>query len=274
MTAAVVARPFLRWAGGKTQLLPELLARVPEKFGRYYEPFVGGGALFFALRALCPKMQEATLSDSNGALMTTYTMVRNWPNDLIASLKRHALAHSEKHYYAVREKLGYRLEAVDDAADFIYMNKAGFNGLYRVNRKGEFNVPWGKRARFEPDEENIHACSKALAGINLIPSHFAVAAQACKGDFVYFDPPYVPASATSNFTAYQKEPFGPEQQKELRDFALTLKKRGVHVMLSNSDTSEVRHLYNGPFRIERVEARRNINSKGSARGPIGELIIT
>jgi DNA adenine methylase len=272
--AATQARPFTKWAGGKTQLLHELRKRVPDpsSFVRYYEPFIGGGALFFDLRP-----ERATLSDSNDALIDTYCAIRNDPGAVIACLQEYREKHSEAFYYQQRDEFNAKQGAsFVRAARFVYLNKACFNGIFRVNRsKGEFNVPWGKRKEFVLDEANIRACSAALTNVKIIHCDFEVAAEHMRsGDFAYFDPPYVPVSASANFTAYAKEPFGPKEQTRLHNCALDLKDRGVHVLLSNSDTPLVRQLYNEKnFTIERVEARRNINRDGGARGPVGEVLI-
>ncbi len=291
-------KPFLKWAGGKTQLLPELRARLPKKFGMYYEPFLGGGALFFNLalhggtlensRARVFSTIDACLNDSNEKLITTYKAIRDNVEGVITRLRLTAEEYNEAtatrqraHYNNVRavfNSTGAEVPAMH-AARFIFLNKVGFNGLYRVNSDGLFNVPWGKKKMYLPDAEGLRACSRALHGVALTNVDFEKAvALAKKGDFVYFDPPYVPASATSDFTAYSKDPFGPEEQTRLMCCARSLKSRGVHVLLSNSDTPFVRQIYGGklavPFKIERVEARRNINSVGAKRGKVGEVLIT
>lgn len=276
-TLAPAPKPFVKWAGGKRQLLPELLKRVPPKFGRYFEPFVGGGALFFTLAA--QGGIEAALGDANVALMRTYRAVRDDVERVILLLREHKLAHSEEHYYTQRV-LGFNN---DDGAEarFIYLNRTGFNGLYRVNRLGRFNVPYGRYTNPTIcDADNLRACSRALRGVRLAEGSdfewigWSDTFGAAKRDFVYFDPPYWPASGTADFTAYTADGFGPKEQTRLRDTALRLKARGVHVMLSNADVEPVRKLYAKGFKIERVEARRNINSRADRRGAVGEVIIT
>lgn len=278
-------KPFLKWAGSKRQLLPELRKRVPEKFGRYFEPFVGSGALFFDL---APK--RALLSDSNVRLISTYEELQIDMAELRMHLREMASEYNGKSakdqeaiYRATRsiynDHMVFTPSSVLQAARFIFLNKTGFNGLYRVAQKtGHFNVPWGKRTHYEVDGEVLKDCAVALQGVELRATDFEDAvAGAQKGDFVYFDPPYVPASATANFTAYSKEPFGPAEQERLRNVALRLKQRGVHVLLSNSDTPLVHELYctgSHTFDVRRVEARRSINSKGGARGKVGEVLIT
>lgn len=268
------ARPFLKWAGGKTQLLPELLKRV-RPFGNYYEPFLGGGALFWALQ----RTSDSLLSDLNPRLIRTYAAVRDAPENVIALL--HELEDEHRRggratYDLVRSQTPEFMGDVGLAVWFIFLNKAGFNGLYRVNKAGTFNVPWGKDPeRGICDPEGIRACSEALQHVRLTHAHYNVAAFACEGDLVYLDPPYVPLTATSNFTAYTKEPFGPAEQTQLRDLARSMKRRGVQVMLSNSSTPLVHELYGGKdFTVEEVSARRSVNSKATGRGAVKEVIIT
>lgn len=268
------ARPFLKWAGGKTALLPELLKRVPKKYGTYFEPFVGAGALFFALQPT-----DALLNDVNTRLVNTYIGVRDYVANVNGLLNDYAARHCEDFYYEMRglssiDHLGF----TGIAAWMIYMNKAGFNGLYRVNKKGGFNVPWGKHAKYMPDHVNLRACSQALKGFGIENMDFRkfvrTRANSERGDFVYFDPPYAPLSETSDFTSYTKDKFGPDDQRDLRDLALELKAAGVHVLLSNSAAPSIYKLYARGFKIEQVQARRNINSKGNGRGAITELLIS
>jgi DNA adenine methylase len=263
------ARPFIKFAGGKTSLLPEILPRLPKKIGTYYEPFIGGGAVFFALAAE-GRFKEAVIGDANHDLIETYYAIKNDLGEIVRRLKAHAGKHSEEYFYKVRAQKG-----ACDASRLIYLNRTCFNGLYRVNRKGEFNVPFGKYANPTIcDEENLRAVSAALRGVSFLPGDFERSTmRARRGDVVYMDPPYVPASETANFTAYTKGGFGPETQERLRDVAQKLVKRGVHVLLSNSDTPFVRKLYKG-FKIEKVQAPRRVNSKGDKRGNVGELLIS
>jgi DNA adenine methylase len=267
-----VAAPIVKWAGGKRSSLSELDKHVPDKFGRYFEPFVGGAALFFRLAA-SDRADKARLNDMNGELMITYTAVRDRVDQVIRGLR--LFKYDEKIYYDVRAKFP-SANTVVTAQQFIYLNRTGFNGLYRVNRKGKFNVPFGRYTNPTIcDEPNLRAASTALRGVELTSVDFEVAvAPAKRGDFVYFDPPYWPVGGYSDFTSYTKTDFGPDDQRRLRDMALKLKARGVHVVLSNADVPDVRRLYTKGFVVRRVEARRNINSKVSARGKVGELIIT
>jgi len=262
-------RPFVKWAGGKRQLLPELLRHVPESYGRYFEPFVGGGALFFELRP-----NAALLTDVNERLVRTYVGVRDHVEQVLALLESYP--HEEAFYYRLRD---VDIDAKSDAevaAWFIYLNKVGFNGLYRVNRQNRFNVPFGRHKNPTIcDEPTLRACSAALASATIERADFeAAVASAGPGDLVYFDPPYVPVSVTSSFTSYTSSGFGRDAQIRLRDLALGLKQRGVRVLLSNSSAEFVRELYQPGFTTTEVSATRLVNSKVTGRGAITELVIT
>lgn len=269
------ARPFIKWAGGKTALLSELLKRVPPNYGTYHEPFLGGGALFFALQ---PK--RAILCDVNARLIRTYAAVKYNVDNLVTMLKSYKEQHSEDFYYATRFNMHTPIELFSLAlvgAQFIYLNKTSFNGLWRENRAGKFNVPCGKyKNPAILDEENLRACSQALqAAEGLGTGDFRqTSIEPQPGDLWYADPPYVSVSDTSNFTGYSSGGFTMKDQTDLRDLALSLKRRGVHVMLSNSGSPVVEKLYAKDFKIEAVKCRRNINSKGDKRGEITEYIIT
>lgn len=268
-------KPFLKWAGGKRQLLPDLIDRMPlardgfKNTSMYFEPFVGGGALFF-VRGF---HYRSVLGDTNSRLIRTYVAIRDHVEDVIEGLQKKRYSRNE--YYATRaQNPDVTLGDVFVAEWMIYLNRAGFNGLYRVNKKGEFNVPFGRYTNPKIcDAENLRACSKALQGVDLRTGDFETTCAAAKrGDFIYFDPPYAPVSETANFTSYTVDGFTHYDQVRLRNFAHGLKARGVHVMLSNSVAA--RPLYEGRgFKIDVVEARRNINSKASKRGVVGELII-
>ncbi len=268
----IVARPWAKWVGGKTKLLPHILPRLPEKIGMYYEPFVGGGAVFFALAAE-KRFKRAMLGDSNEELIRTYGALKNHPDLVIKKLKKHLYA--EEYYYRVRAQNPRTLETDELAARFIYLNRVCFNGLYRVNKKGVFNVPFGSYTNPTIcDEENLWAVSESLdrAVFSLLDFEDTVGA-AKQGDAVYCDPPYWPISDTANFTAYSAGGFGAAEQERLRDVAARLVGNGVHVLLSNSDTPFVRQLYKD-FKIEEVQAPRRVNSKGGKRGNVGELLIS
>lgn len=277
------AKPFIKWAGGKRRLVPELLSRAPDVFGAYHEPFMGGAALFFGLlanrtiRGHDLDTPWATLSDTNLRLVRTFRAVRDDVEGLIARLADYAEAHGRDQYYEVRALPVDEMEHdADVGAWFIYLNKTGFNGLYRVNRKGGFNVPIGRYKNPNIcDADNLRAASRALQGAEIRHETFdAVLDRAEAGDLVYFDPPYVPASATASFTSYTKSGFDLDDQARLRDVARALKERGVAVLLSNSDTPPVRDLYRRGFTKRQVMMTRAINSKASKRGAVPELIIS
>lgn len=263
------ARPFLKWAGGKTSMLPHLLPLVPKGFGVYHEPFVGGGALFWALRP-----ERAVLSDANKRLVRTYAGVRDCVDSVVHFLQRSP--HSKQFFLKLRQ---WRVDsAVDDAsvaAWMIYLNKTAFNGLYRVNGNGRFNVPFGNYENPRIcDEPNLRACSSALQGVTLLHADFAtVTSRAEPGDVVYFDPPYLPISATSSFTGYTPGGFTLGDHVRLRDVGLALKARGVHVIVSNSAAPELVELYSKGFTVTRVRASRSVAAAGSSRGKVDELII-
>lgn len=265
------AAPFLKWAGGKSRLLSKYEPHLPkrEDMRRYYEPFIGSAALFFHLQP-----EEARLSDCNWKLVETYEVVRDRPDELIEALKPHK--NEKDYYYNVRSQDPHDLTPVQRAARLIYMNKTCYNGLYRENQKGEFNVPFGRYKRPKIcDEERLHAASCALQGVELMAVDFEEAiADAGEGDFVYFDPPYVPLNATSSFTSYSRYGFDDEDHRRLAAAFRELTERGCLVMLSNSSAPLVYDLYGGNgYHIEKVPARRNINSKAHKRGPVTELLI-
>ncbi len=261
----VQPRPFLKWAGGKSQLLDQLWEFRPATFARYHEPFLGGGAFFFRLRP-----ERALLSDVNEELINCYETVRDKPKQLLTALAKHR--YDEEHFYEVRDS--NPRGRVLRAARTIFLNKTAFNGLYRVNSRGKFNVPFGryKDPQFR-DPETIHSCSTALRGVDLSVCDFEKSlARAKAGDFVYLDPPYVPVSNTADFTSYSAGGFGWDEQERLARAVVALDRRGVKFMLSNSDVPALRSLYKG-FRIERVLATRRINSRGDRRGNTPEIVV-
>lgn len=265
----VRAKPFVRWVGGKSKLVPELLKYVPASYGTYHECFLGGGALFFALQ---PK--HAVLSDANAELIHAYTVIRDQPAALIKVLQEAACAHSKEHYYSMRARDPRTLDPVTRAAWLLYLNSTCFNGLWRVNSKGGFNVPLDPGRSGAVNEYVITRASEALRGHSLHAHDFRLIEHAtAPGDLVYCDPPYIPLSTTSNFTNYAAGGFAYKDQIDLRDLALRLKRKGVHVLLSNSGTGAVRALYQDHFELIPVQARRNVNCKGDKRGPVGEFII-
>lgn len=274
MSVAPIPRPFLKWAGGKTQLANELIARMPAGFNVYHEPFVGGGALFFRLYR-DGYIKGAVLSDINAELIDTYRAIRECVEDVIELLASYPL--DKDFFYALRALDPWKLALPERAARMIYLNKSGYNGLYRVNKQGKFNVPFGRYKKpYYLDFDNLRAVSRALQGVEIFCASFeSVLDRARERDWVYFDPPYVPLSSTANFTSYHANGFGLEDQERLRDVCLILHERGVYTMLSNSNTQFVRKLYNAPqFHISEVLASRPINSDGAKRGKISELIIT
>lgn len=269
---APTAVPFIKSAGGKRQLLPQMLPLIPPFKGRYFEPFLGGGALFFKLKAN-HLAGAVTLNDANERLIETFQTIRDRLEPLLIELRFYAKRHSEAFYYETRKRQHAAVES--RAAQFIYWNRTCFNGLYRVNRKGEFNVPMGRYTNPTIcDEPLLRVCSVALKRAKLMSVDFERSVGDAKaGDFVYFDPPYEPISDSSNFTGYTKGGFTRDDQARLRDVALRLKKKGVKVLLSNSSSPYIRQLYKSHFEIIEVEARRAINSKGSKRGPVTEVLI-
>ena len=270
-------KPFVKWAGGKRQILDKLKMYAPIEFNTYYEPFIGGGALLFELE---PK--KAVVNDSNKELMNVYDVLCDdfKFEKMCKTLNDYEAKHSEQFYYEIRnidrEKIEFsNLEDYVRAARTIYLNKACFNGLYRVNSKNEFNVPFGKKDKVNTyDGANLIMVSNYLKtnDIKIECMDFEESVKtAKKGDFVYFDPPY--DSDTSTFNSYTEEGFGKESQVRLSRVFKELDERGVYVMLSNHNTSLVQELYEG-YNFHVIEAKRNINSKGNKRGKVEELIIT
>jgi DNA adenine methylase len=265
------ARPFLKWAGGKGRLLGQLLPRIPRAYDParhvYFEPFVGGAAMFFGLRP-----RRAVLTDVNRELVDCYRAVRDDVEGVVRALGAHR--YETAHYYRTREVEPASLVPAERAARTIFLNKTGYNGLYRVNKAGKFNVPIGRYTNpLVCDAANLRACSQALQGVKLEVRDFEdVLARARANDLVYFDPPYVPLSDTADFTAYAAGGFGVAEQERLASVFRELARRGVHAILSNSDTTAVRRLYAG-FRIDRVLVARAINSRPSRRGKVGEVVV-
>ena len=262
--------PFVKWAGGKRCLIKEMESNLPEKFNNYYEPFVGGGALFFAIAR---DLNTAYLSDFNFQLMLTYSVIKNDPEKLIAQLRNHANQHSKEYYYKIRSHHNAK-DPIYIAARLIYLNKTCYNGLFRVNKSGHFNVPMGKYKNPNiVQESNIRNCHRALQIANIECREFDTILPEY-GDFVYYDPPYHPTDEI-NFTSYTKTDFTEKDQERLRDFTLKLHKKGVKVMLSNSNTKYIRSLYNmKPFNIQIVHAPRFVNCKRDGRNPVEEVLIT
>jgi DNA adenine methylase len=258
-----VAYPFVKWVGGKRSIIDSLIARVPDKFNAYFEPFVGGGALFWNLR----RSGKANLSDININLIKTYRSIRDNVEGVISRLEHHKKHHDEKYYAVSRKRLFEATDELEIASLFIYLNKTCYNGLYRVNKSGVFNVPMGRYdAPKIVDKENLRRCAKFLEGVNIVHQGFSQI-KPKKGDFVYFDPPY-----HKTFSGYDGLGFGDKEHKELAAFCRELSQKGVLFMLSNSDTPFIRQLYEG-FDIENVEASRFISCKANKRKKINELQI-
>jgi DNA adenine methylase len=269
------SRPFLKWAGGKTQLLSELAKYYPTVgVNRYFEPFLGSGAVFFHFKAMVnPK--SAFLWDNNLELIQTFQAVRDDVEGVIELLREHESSHSKEHFLKVRKIRVKRVAKPSEiAARLIYLNKTCFNGLYRVNSRGEFNVPFGKYLKPSIlNEEGLRKASRQLAGADIAVKDFRmVLCDAEAGDFVYLDPPYHPRSDTSYFTSYTRDSFGEKDQRELAEVYRALDRKGCLLVLSNSDTTLVGQLYKDFKKVE-VNARRNINSRADRRGPIKERLV-
>jgi DNA adenine methylase len=282
--------PLLKWAGGKSQLLAQLGPYFPQRYDRLIEPFIGGAAVYFHLQP-----ERAILADINPELVNLYQVVRDLPEQLMAEID--ALAARPEHetdpgavYYEIRSRQPVDLPAdrldadgipsADEdrlwvAARTLYLNKTGFNGLFRVNSKGYFNVPWGRRARLPKlyDRIEVLNASRLLAGAEILLADFGVVLdQARAGDFVYLDPPYFPVSTTASFTSYTRLDFPPTEQRRLADWLHILDQRGVAFLLNNSDTPFTRQIY-ADFQIDVALAKRTINSDASKRGSVNELIV-
>ncbi len=263
----VPPRPFLKWAGGKSRLIRQYEDYFPE-FKNYYEPFLGGGAVFFYLQP-----QSAVLTDINPELINAYCCVRDRVEELISRLQEHQTNHSNDYYYEMRS-LTPKTE-LERAARFIYLNRTCFNGLYRENSQGKFNVPIGRYKNPQIcNPELLRSASATLENVKISEKSFEHVLESANSseDFVYFDPPYYPVSSTSNFTAYSRDFFSKNDQTELREIFVELAGRGVKVMLSNSDCDFIRDLYS-QFKIHKISAARFINSNGKKRGNVSEILV-
>jgi DNA adenine methylase len=270
----IVATPVIKWAGGKRRLLDEILARTPNEIDTFYEPFCGGAALFFALSAR-KRFKKAVLNDLNKELVDAYQVIQgDSVRDLIALLKTYP--HNRDFYNHIRMVTADQLDSPTiRAARFLYLNRTSYNGLYRVNKKGEFNAPFGKYVNPRIcDPELLMRAHEAFQGVTLTSVDFMECVRGAKpGDFVYFDPPYLPISETSNFTSYTSRGFGFHDHQRLAAAMSTLRDNGVAGLLSNSDAPAIRTLFDG-FQVDSVSAPRSINSKGDRRGNVGELLIS
>lgn len=273
----IKGKPFVKWAGGKRQILDKLKKYIPDEYNTYYEPFIGGGALLFELSP-----RSAVINDSNAELINVYQVLCNEEKfkKMCKTLNSHETNHSEEYYYEIRNKdrnksTYNKLSDYTRAARTIYLNKACFNGLYRVNSKGEFNVPFGKKTKVNTYEgNNLITVSNYLTmnDIKILNVDFEEAvATAKKGDFVYFDPPY--DSDKAIFNSYTEEGFNKDDQRRLASVYKELDKKGVYVMLSNHNTVLIKELYKD-YNIHIIEAKRNINSNAEKRGKVEEVIIT
>jgi DNA adenine methylase len=267
-----IARPFIKWAGGKRQLIDELIKTMPLNYNRYYEPFIGGGALFFAIQP-----NNACISDINPELINVYNVIKNDVDSLIKDL--HKYENTEEYFYNIRNldrKPSYKkLSKIKKASRFIYLNKTCYNGLYRTNSEGQFNVPFGfyKNPNIV-DEQNLRLSAELLKKTEIVLSPFTeIKNKVNNKDFVYFDPPYMPTSKTSSFTKYYKDDFGIDAQFELKELCDKMTKKGVYFLLSNSYSDLILDLYKN-YNIKKIKAIRAINCKADKRGAITELIIT
>jgi len=270
----IQAKPFIKWVGGKRQLISQFQELFPKDFNDYHEPFLGGGAVFFNLQK-----KQSYLSDLNWDLINLYQVIQTQPQELISFLESQEI--SKERFLEIRlwdreENFEEKYSTIERAGRFIYMNRLWFNGLYRVNSKWQFNVPYGTHNN--PDiiqRENILSASKLLNETGAIIKHQSfenVVSQSNPNDFVYFDPPYDVLSETSNFTSYVKEDCGKDLQYKLADVCKELDTKWVKFMMSNHDTPLIRELYKD-FTIHIVKARRNVNSKGSGRGKVDEVVV-
>ncbi|MBN2825520.1 MAG: DNA adenine methylase [Campylobacterales bacterium] len=267
-----MCKPIIKWVGGKRQLINELKRLMPPKYNRYFEPFIGGGALFFEL-----KPQNAFINDYNSELINLYQVVRDNPNALIVDVCEHK--NEVEYYYEIRaldrdREIFDKLSDVKRASRFLYLNKTAFNGLYRVNSKNQFNVPFGRYKNPNycvPD--NIMACSELFKNTEMTNDDFEVIKDKVQaGDFVYFDPPYIPLTATSSFTTYTDKGFDEDMQFRLKELCDSIDKKGAYFMLSNSSVKLVYELYES-YNIHEVKAKRSINSNGNGRGKITEMVV-
>jgi DNA adenine methylase len=282
----VAMRPVVKWAGGKTRLLDRLLSRLPKgRFATYAEPFCGGGAMFFALSAEPRRrFDRALLADKNAELVSLYQAIKSDVETLIDRLRGYQDDHlaldlegRRAHFYEVRAASTAKMSTVERGARLLFLNKTCFNGLWRVNAAGLFNVPFGKYTTPRIlDVDVLRAAHEALAVATIRLADFSeITKKLEKNDFVYFDPPYVPVSKTSNFTAYASDRFGPEEQERLATELERLSRKGVRAMLSNAATKESVKLYKKHgFTVETIRAARMINSDGKKRGDVDELVVT
>ena len=264
--------PFINWVGGKRQLLPQLRSNLPSQYNRYFEPFIGGGALFFAL-----EREDSFISDDNKELINLYEVIRDNPVELFDSIFHHE--NTYEYYYHIRSldrKPDYHLvNNIAKASRFLFLNKTGFNGLYRVNKSGYNNVPFGSRKNPKiADKQNLIDCSKLLQKTNISACCFeSIKDNIMKGDFIYFDPPYIPVSKSSSFTSYTSSGFDMIMHRSLKNLCDYVNSVGAYFMLSNSSASIIRDMYS-EYNIQTVSANRVLNCKKELRGKVLEFLIT
>ena len=271
-------KPFVKWAGGKRQLLSEIEKHLPEKISSYFEPFLGGGALLFDLLSK-NKNLKGHVSDLNSDLVLSYVTIRDNLNELLKSLQKHSdkyFANSESYYYSVRES--NPKSQIEKVSRLLFLNRTCFNGLYRVNSKGKFNVPLGRYSNPNiVQEDNLNSVNQFLNQNKVIikcQDFSSTVEKAKKGDFVYFDPPYQPVSKTANFTSYTNGNFGLNDLTRLAKVSNELAKKGVNVLLSNSSSKQVREMFSSKvWKITKIEANRAINSNSEKRTGHFELLI-
>ena len=274
---ATTPKPFVKWAGGKRQLITSLEGHLPKKFNTYFEPFLGGGALLFHLLNQSPNL-KCNISDLNSDLILAYITIRDKVEQLVESLERHSGKYSAdkiEYYYSVRESTPKN--QIEKVSRLLFLNKTCFNGLYRVNSKGQFNVPLGRYTNPSiVNKENLISVSKILQSKNIAircQDFEAILDEAKKDDFVYFDPPYQPVSKTANFTSYTKCEFTYDDLKRLANVCQKLDKKDCKVLLSNSNTKEVKKLFSSKWKVVEVSANRAINSNSKKRTGHTELLI-
>ncbi|MCG3257685.1 MAG: DNA adenine methylase [Candidatus Heimdallarchaeota archaeon] len=271
MNYSVMFNPVLKWAGGKRTLLPDIINLFPADYKErtYHEPFIGGGAVFFKI-----KPKTGSINDINSRLMNFYRVVKDTPQELISKANKYS--YDEKSYYKLRDRFDQpNISTVEKASLLLYLNKTAFNGLYRVNSKGKFNVPFGRY----PDNiqilnaDNLRNVSECLKNVEITTEDFEESVKDAKeGDFVYFDPPYIPLTDTANFTDYTSKGFGIKEQERLAKVFRELDERGCYVMGSNSDVPKIAELYEG-FETKKVHARRFISSDPNGRDGVLESLI-
>ncbi len=278
----ILAKPFVKWVGGKGKLIPELIKLTPSKINNYYEAFVGGGALFYELSNQ-GLIKDSYINDINQKLITCYQTIKQNSDSLIGILKKIekeykilATDNQKKYFYKIRHDYNQNsLDNLTTSAYLIFLNKTCFNGMYRENSKGEYNIPFGDQPNPTIcDENNIKAVSEVLKPTIITSYSFKKSIKTSKkGDFIYFDPPYYPLTSTANFTSYSKNNFSAKEQIKLFNVFKTLTLKGCYVMLSNSNTDFIKNMYQ-KFNIHEVYSARSINSKGEKRGKVKELVIT